>query len=296
MTAGGRLFDIAGRTAVVTGASSGLGVTFARALAAAGANVVLAARRTDRLEEVAGDIAAAGGTAVAVGCDVTDAEQVEALLAAGWERFGRVDIMVNNAGAIPDGGPVPERLPHELFERSVQVNLLGTWHGCRAAGARMLADGRGGAIVNTASVSGLGAGLPTAIAYQASKAAVIQLTRLLGWSWADRGVRVNAIAPGWFPSEATDRFLAIPAAGRHVLGQEPMGRIGQPDELVGALLYLASSASSYVTGQTLVVDGGLSASIGAPPWGEELLRVLEDAVPGGLGRRIRPDAAPPPGA
>ena len=128
------LFDVSGRTAVVTGGSSGLGVTMAEALAGAGANVVVAARRTERLEEVADRIAKAGGTAVAVTCDVTDADQVEALVAGACDRFGRVDIMVNNAG-VADAG-VAERLPHDVFEQTVRVNLLGVWYGCRAAGAR----------------------------------------------------------------------------------------------------------------------------------------------------------------
>jgi NAD(P)-dependent dehydrogenase (short-subunit alcohol dehydrogenase family) len=292
MPTNSRLFDVSRRTAIVTGASSGLGVTLAEALAEAGANVVVAARRTERLEELADRITAGGGTAVPITCDVTDAEQVEALVATAWDRFGRVDIMVNNAGSIPDGGPVPERLPHELFEQSVRVNLLGVWYCCRAVGARMLLDGRGGSIVNMGSVAGLGGGLPTSIAYQAAKAAVIQLTRVLGWNWADRGVRVNALGPGWFPSEATDPFLAIPAVHRHVLTQKPIGRIGQPHELIGALLYLASDASSYVTGQTLVVDGGFSASIGGSQWSDEVFQVLEDIVPGGLGKRILPEPAP----
>jgi NADP-dependent 3-hydroxy acid dehydrogenase YdfG len=122
-----RLVDVSGRTAIVTWASSGLGVTFAEALADAGANMVLAARRTERLEELAARIMGAGGTALPATCDVTDAQQVEALVAAGWDRFGRVDIMVNNAGVVVDGGPAPERLPHELFEQTVQMNLVGVW-------------------------------------------------------------------------------------------------------------------------------------------------------------------------
>jgi NAD(P)-dependent dehydrogenase (short-subunit alcohol dehydrogenase family) len=290
-TTSGRVFDVSGKTAVVTGASSGLGVTFAEALAEAGANVVLAARRTERLEALADSIAATGGTAVPITCDVADPEQVEGLLASACDRFGRVDIMVNNAGVAADAGPSPERLPHELFQQTMQVNLSGVWYGCRAAGARMLRDGDGGSIVNISAMAGLGACWPTAPAYQASKAAVIQLTRVLASSWADRGVRVNAIAPGYFPSELADPYLAIPSFLQRVLDQNPMGRVGDPRELVGPLLFLASAASSYMTGQTVVVDGGLSASIGAPPFSPELVDVLASAVPAGLGERIMPQAA-----
>lgn len=280
------LFDLGGRTAIVTGASSGLGTDFARVLGAAGANVVVAARRTERIDALAAELAENGVPALAVTCDVTDATQVDALVAAACERFGRVDVMVNNAGTAGDGGPTPERLPHALFEHTVQVNLLGTWYGCQAAAARMLADGRGGAIVNVSSVLGIGGQQNYPPAYQASKAAVINLTRTLALSWADRGVRVNALAPGWFPSEMTEGYFAIPPFYESILSQQPTGRVGRPGELDGPLLFLASDASSYVSGHTLAVDGGMSASFGAPRWPEELRGALAQIIPDGLGTPI----------
>ena len=182
----GDLWDLSGRTAIVTGASSGLGVTFSEALAGAGADVVVAARRSDRLEELAGRIEALGGRALAVTCDVADPGQVAGVARAAVDRFGRLDMMVCNAGTAGDAGPMAEQLPHELFEWTVRVNLLGHWYGCRDAGAVMLAQGSG-SIVNVASTAGLGGIQHFPPAYQASKAAVINLTRNLALSWAGRG-------------------------------------------------------------------------------------------------------------
>ena len=282
-------FDLTGRTAVVTGASSGLGVTFARALAGAGANVVVAARRTGRLEELAAELASGGAESLAVACDVTEPEQVEALVDRAVERFGRVHVMVANAGAVPEGFSMPERVPAALFEQSIRVNLLGTWHTCQAAGRHMLAAG-GGSIVINSSVTGL-AGVPYfPPAYQASKAALINMTQSLAVSWADRGVRVNGIAPGWFPSELTDAVLAAPVWRRRVEAQAPMRRTGEPEELVGPLLLLASDASSYMTGQMLSVDGGTSACIGFMPYDDELFGLHTAVMPHGLGERVLPAA------
>jgi NAD(P)-dependent dehydrogenase (short-subunit alcohol dehydrogenase family) len=281
-------FDLTGKTAVVTGASSGLGAIFARTLAGAGANVVVTARRIERLEQIAADLDATGGAALAVQCDVGDAASVERMAAAACTRFGRVDVLVNGAGVVAEAGLVPEKVPNELFEQTVRVNLMGTWYCCREFGARMLAGGTGGSIINIASVAGLvgGPGFPPA--YQATKAAVINLSRNLACSWGDRGVRVNVIAPGWFPSEMTASALQIPAFRSFVTDSAPMKRIGDPEELAGALLFLASSASSYVTGQTLAVDGGLSARGSGVGFPEEVMRMFEEAVPQGLGRRITP--------
>lgn len=282
------LFDLTGRTAIVTGASAGLGVTFAEVLASKGANVVLAARRLERLQDVAASLTAAGATALPLACDVSDAAQVQALVAQTVERFGRIDILVNNAGIVADMGPVPERLPHALFQQTVQVNLLGVWYCCREVGARMLSDGKGGSIINVSSILGLGGQQNFPPAYQATKAAVINLGRALACSWADRGVRVNALVPGYFPSEMTEAFFASPALLAHVQAQAPMGRTGRPEELAGAVLYLASDASSFMTGQTMVVDGGFSASLGTLPLTDELLGLFEAVTPDGLGQRIMP--------
>ena len=283
-----RLFDLSGRTAIVTGASSGLGVIFARALSEAGMNVVLAARRTDKLRELADELARTGARAEAVTCDVAESSQITSMLESTLDWFGSVDVLVNNAGQT-DGGPVPEKLPDEMFEQIVRVNLNGLWFCCKQVGAEMLKRGRGGSIINISSILGMGGQQNYPPGYMATKAAVINLTKTLACSWADRGVRVNAIAPGWYPSEMTGPWLGNPDFLKHVEAQTPMGRVGDPEELVGALLYLASNASSYVTGQTLAVDGGLTASIGSNPLSPEILEHLEKAVPDGLGARIFPE-------
>jgi len=282
--------DLSGRTAIVTGASSGLGAVFAEALAAAGARVVLAARRIERLDELAARLEAAGAEALPVRCDVTDPDDVARMVSAAADRFGRLDVMVANAGTAGDAGPMAERLPHQLFEATVRVNLLGTWYCCREAGARMLAAGSG-SIINVSSVAGLGAVPFFPPAYQATKAAMINLTRNLAVSWADRGVRVNALAPGWFPSEMASPYIEAPVYGDRVASTLPMGRVGDPAELVGPLLFLASDASSYVTGHTLVVDGGLSASFGHARYDEALFAFHAAVAPDGLGERILPALA-----
>ncbi len=288
MTDLAQLFSVRGKTAIVTGASYGLGAFFARVLADGGANLVLAARSAERIEELRQAITKPGGAAESVACDVGDPAQVARLVARAIERFGRIDIMINNAGVAAEAGMVPERIPDEAFEQTVRVNLLGTWYGCREAGARMLADGNGGSIINIASIAGL-SGVPNfPSAYQATKAAVINLTRNLAASWADRGVRVNALAPGWFPSEMTADFLAVPAFLKWTISMAPMGRIGRLEELVGPLLFLASDASSFVTGHTLVVDGGISATTGMGSQPDELIQIFAQCTPGDRGKRIRP--------
>jgi NAD(P)-dependent dehydrogenase (short-subunit alcohol dehydrogenase family) len=283
-------FSVAGRTAIVTGASYGLGTTMASGLAQAGANVVLAARSADKLEVVAKELDGVGGSAVPIVCDIAEPAEVRALVAQAWERFGRVDILVNNAGAAVEAGMMPERVPDELFAATVRVNVNGTFTCCREVGARMLADGRGGSIVNIASVAGLSGAHHFPPGYQASKAAVVNLTRNLAASWAARGVRVNAIAPGWFPSEMTSLWFALPQFLDRVTRMAPMGRLGEPDELVGALLFLASDASSFVTGQVLAVDGGLSSTVGAYDYEPDLLAVLGE-VGGQASTPIEPPGA-----
>ncbi len=285
------LFRLDGRTAFVTGASSGLGVVFAEALADAGANVALVARREDRLHDLANGLKVKGAKALAIRCDVSNPEEVEAAISEAWQCFGRIDILVNNAGIVAEGFAVPEKLPDDLFEATMRVNLFGTWYCSRAAGARMLADGGGGSIINISSIAGL-AGYPDfPVAYQTSKAAVLNLTRNLACTWADRGVRVNAIAPGWFLTEISEAVLAHPDFKKWAAAGAALNRIGEPEELVGALLFLASNASSYVTGQTIAVDGGTSASIGGSRVPESFTALVAEQTPGGLAKKIVPPLA-----
>jgi NAD(P)-dependent dehydrogenase (short-subunit alcohol dehydrogenase family) len=279
------LFLVRGKTAIVTGASYGLGVTFSEALAAAGANVVLAARSKERLEEVAARI---GAAAVAHACDVADPDQVAKMVAAACDRFGRVDIVVNNAGIAGDAGFMPEKVPHDRFAQTIAVNLCGVWYCCREAGARMLADGRGGSIINVGSILGIIGQADLSPAYHASKSAVINLTRNLASSWGDRGIRVNALAPGWFPSEMTAPLFSLPGFMDWANGLSPLGRVGRPEELIGPLLFLASDASSFVTGETLVVDGGITSGGAGGKMPASFYQTMSSALPPELAGKIMP--------
>lgn len=284
------LFDLSGRVAVVTGASSGLGVTFAQGLAGSGAAVALAARRTDMLDQVAADINEAGGTAIAVECDVTDSDATDALMSTCVEQLGGLDVVVANAGVAAEGAMVTEKIPTDVFAQSVAVNLTGTFNTCRAAAQHMLPQGSG-SMITLASVAGLGAHWETPAAYSASKAAIINLTQHMALRWGRRGIRVNALAPGWFPSEITNFVLEMPDFKQRLLDQTATGRIGEPKELLGALLLLASDAGSHMTGSTVVVDGGTSASLGESPFPMELAQMFAQAIPDGLGVPIMPESA-----
>ncbi|MFT4127260.1 MAG: glucose 1-dehydrogenase [Gordonia sp. (in: high G+C Gram-positive bacteria)] len=248
-------FRLDGRVALVTGASSGLGVRFATAFAEAGADVVLAARRVDRLEQTRALVEAAGARALAVPCDVTDPEACTAAVTAAVEEFGRLDVLVNNAGI---GTAVPAlRETPDQFRSVVDINLNGTYWMAQAC-ARVMQPGS--AIINISSVLGLTtAGLPQA-AYAASKSAVVGLTRDLAQQWTGRkGIRVNAIAPGFFTSEMTDQYAPDYIDGT-IIPRVLVGRVGDPTELATAAVFLASDAASYVTGITLPVEGGLLTS------------------------------------
>ncbi len=281
------LFDISNKTVIVTGASSGLGVTFAKFLAERGANVAITARRVEKLNDLNQELIENGFSSIPVQCDVTQSSQVKELFDKTEKKFGRVDILVNNAGQIAEAGAVPEKITDDMFEQTVKVNLMGLWFCCREAGQRMLSDGLGGSIINLSSVAGLNGmrGMPAA--YQATKGAVTNLTKSLAASWADRGIRVNAIAPGWFPSEMTGAWVRNSAFRKHISANSPMGRIGKPEELNGALLLLASKASSFINGEIISVDGGVNASTGLPFFNEEMFKYMEKAVPGDLAKRIR---------
>ena len=247
-------FGIEGRVAVVTGASSGLGVALAAGLADAGARLVLAARRAERLAEAAERLAQRGAEVLAVPCDVADEHAVDALVAATLERFGALDLLVNNAGITNIVPAEDESL--ESFKQVLDINLVGAFLCAQRCARPMLAAGKG-AIVNVSSVLGLvGAGQIPQVSYTASKGGLVNLTRDLAAQWARRGVRVNGLAPAWFASEMTGEMFEDDNALRWINKRTPMGRPADPEELVGPLIFLLSDAASYVTGQTLPVDGG----------------------------------------
>jgi NAD(P)-dependent dehydrogenase (short-subunit alcohol dehydrogenase family) len=245
-------FSLDDRVVIVTGASSGLGVAFAQAFAEAGADVVLGARRVERLADTAALVTAAGRRALSVATDVADPAQCQALVDAAMAEFGRVDVLINNAGigtAVPATHETPEQ-----FRSVIDVNLNGCYWMAQACGRVMQP---GSSIINISSVLGLTtAGLPQA-AYASSKAALIGLTRDLAQQWTGRkGIRVNAIAPGFFASEMTEQYP--PGYLEAQQARIPMGRKGDPAELAATAVFLASPAAGYITGQTLPVDGGMT--------------------------------------
>ena len=245
------LFRLDGRVAVVTGASSGLGVAFANGLAEAGADVVVCARRVERLEETRAQVEALGRRCLAVAADVAKPEDCTRVVEQAVAELGKVDILVNNAG-IGTAAPATRETP-EQFRKVIDINLNGSYWMAQACGRVMEP---GSSIVNIGSVLGsTTAGLPQA-AYAASKAAIIGLTRDLAQQWTGRkGIRVNALAPGFFPSEMTDQYPE--GYLDQMMWRIPAGRVGDAKELTAALVFLAGDASSYVTGVTLPVDGGM---------------------------------------
>jgi len=246
------LFRLDGKVVIVTGASSGLGVSFARGFAEAGANLVLGARRGDRMAQTAALVEQAGGRVRTHQTDVADPDQCQQLVDAAMAEFGHVDVLINNAGV---GTAVPtSRETADEFRAVIDVNLNGSYWMAQACGRVM---GPGSSIINIASVLGLTtAGLPQA-AYSASKAGIIGLTRDLAQQWSGRkGIRVNALAPGFFVSEMTDELK--PGYLDSLMPRIVMGRLGDATELAATAVWLASSAAGYVTGQTIVVDGGLT--------------------------------------
>jgi 3-oxoacyl-[acyl-carrier protein] reductase len=246
------LFDLGGRVALVTGASSGLGVRFAEVLAANGAAVVLVARRADRLAGVKARIEAAGGRAVAVEADVLDRAAVQRAFDAAEAAFGTVTILVNNAGVVHSNRAV--EMPEAEWRRVLGTNLDAVFLCAQEAAQRMLAAGKPGAIVNIASVLGFGVAKGV-VAYTTAKAGVVQMTKALGLELAFKGIRVNAIAPGWFVTDLNREHLSS-EPGDKLKREIPVGRFGQDGDLDGTLLLLVSDAGRYIAGTTIVVDGG----------------------------------------
>lgn len=251
-----QLFNLEGKLAVVTGGTSGIGRALSLGLADAGADVIATARRQQQVDETAAEIEARGRKTMRVASDVGDRESLERLLAAALEHFGKVDILVNCAGIIKRT-PTLE-LPEAEWTNILNVNLTGTLRACQVFGRKMLERGYG-RIINIASLNSFVA-LSEVTAYAASKAGVASLTRSLAVEWSKKGVTVNAVAPGVFRTELNARLLDSTARGQELLMRTPMGRFGKTEELVGAVVYLASDSASFVTGQILVVDGGFLAS------------------------------------
>jgi NAD(P)-dependent dehydrogenase (short-subunit alcohol dehydrogenase family) len=251
------LFDLSGRVAIVTGGGSGIGRQLATGLAEAGADVALCARKLERCEEAAEELRNLGVRALGLRCDVRDPAEIQDVVERTRAELGRIDILVNNAGTTW-GAPAEEH-PLEGWQKVLDVNLTGVFLFAQAAG-RVMIEQRAGRIVNIASIAAFGGAPPelmNAVAYSASKGGVVAFTRDLATKWARHGITVNAIAPGWFPSDMSKVLLEAHAEA--FLERIPLRRFGGADDLKGAVVFLASAASGYVTGQTLIVDGGLSS-------------------------------------
>jgi NAD(P)-dependent dehydrogenase (short-subunit alcohol dehydrogenase family) len=249
------LFDLTGKTAIVTGGSRGIGKEMAEGLAEAGANLMLCARRSEWLDETVAEFSSRGFSVVGKTCDVAKHEEVKSVVDETVSKFGSVDILVNNAGV--SWGAMPEEMTLEQWQKVIDVNLTGCFLFAQAAGREMLKK-NSGSIINIASIAGLtsSANGPFYAGYVASKAGLIGLTRELAASWGRRGIRVNAIAPGFFHSRLADAVIDI--YERSIQENNIIPRIGSEGELKGTVVFLASEASSYITGQTIAVDGGMT--------------------------------------
>lgn len=259
-----KLFNLEGKVALVTGASSGLGVAFARGLARAGANVVVTARRQELIDQTAAMARGFGGSSTAIAADITNEAQFEGLFEQVVAEYGRLDILVNNAGYTDRSGLRHDMGSFKRMRSIVELDLLATINGCRLAGRQMIEQKTGGSIINVSSILGRVGSEFRAASYHAAKGGVDALTRVLALEYARERIRVNAIAPSYFDgTELMDQvFEATPATRDHAISRTPMGRLGQPEDLEGAVVYLASDAARFVTGHILYVDGGWTAGGG----------------------------------
>ncbi len=252
-----------GKVAIVTGAGSGIGRVAAQLFAAEGARVVVADVVTDQAEAAVAEITGVGGQAVAVTVDVSDETQVTAMVATAMDRFGHLDVLFNNAGIFPDDDGGILDTPPETWHQVMEVNLKGVWLGCRAGVPAMLQSG-GGSIVNVASFVALMGAATAQIAYTASKGGVLAMTRELAVEYARKGIRANSICPGPIETPLLAELLSDPARRQRRLVHIPIGRFGRPEEIAKAALFLASDDASFVTGSSLVVDGGITAAYVTP--------------------------------
>ena len=258
------VFSMEGKVVIVTGASYGLGVTWASALADRGADIVATSRSLDRLGDTVALIEGKGRRCLPVACDVTEYDQVEALMKAAWDEFGAVDVLINNAGIADLRAWRAEHSDNEIFHDIVQTDLTGLWYCCRAAAQYFLRQGHGN-IINISSIFGVGGFEGRSPGYFAAKGGVSNLTEFLAVEWGDRGIRVNAIAPTIFDTPMTHDGLIQSGVMEMLEGRTPMRRIGRTEDLIGPIVFLASDASRYVSGTLMPLDGGLTASRGYQP-------------------------------
>ncbi|WP_016697848.1 SDR family NAD(P)-dependent oxidoreductase [Actinoalloteichus spitiensis] len=262
------LFGLRGRTALVTGASRGIGAAVATGLAAAGADVALVARDTTRLEAVADEVESLGRRALVLTCDVTDLDQIRAAERTTLAEFGAPDILVNNAGGMSHAGPFLDLEPDD-WSQVLRLNLESLVWVTHTFGRHLVERGSG-SVINVSSIAGLN-GIPLLSHYAATKAAVISLTRTLAAEWGPAGVRVNALAPGWTRTDLTTTFFADPDAVHGLLSAVPAGELEDPEDMVGTVVYLASDASRTVTGSVVIADNGTASYVGGP----QMLRFLD---------------------
>ncbi|MCE7791314.1 SDR family oxidoreductase [Salipaludibacillus sp. CUR1] len=251
------LFNLQGKTAIITGGGRGLGEQIAKAFAEAGANIVLCSRKVEACEAVSAQLQEEGVKTLALKCDITNSEDVQQVIERTLGTFGKIDILVNNSGAT--WGAPAEEMPAEAWKKVIDVNVTGTFLMSQAAGREMIKQ-KSGKIINISSVAGLGGTDPKVmdtIGYNTSKGAVMTFTKDLAVKWGQYNINVNAIAPGFFPTKMSK--VVLEQGGDAILGRTPLNRFGSEDDLKGAVLFLASKASDFVTGDTLIVDGGTHA-------------------------------------